>query len=56
MAATDKPSRVQKMKDFFAEGEDARPLKNAEIIALKRADPKGFDQIADGIADGSFTY
>lgn len=46
---------MQAIKDFF--GSDGYlPVKNGELIELKKGDPEGFKKIRDGILDESFTY
>lgn len=45
---------VPQVKEYFAAS--GKPLSNAEIIELKKSDPKAYDQIANGIGDGTLTY
>lgn len=47
-------TRIQKVKDFFSTPE--KPVTNAELLKLKKADPEGFEQIAEGIQNETYTY
>jgi hypothetical protein len=46
-----KPSEVVA---YFSEG--GREMKTTELLQLKREDAKGYEQIAEGIGNGTFTY
>lgn len=60
-------SRLSLVRDFFeAEGpmffghnnigNGSRKVTNSEMIAFKRDNPAGFEQVAAGIENGSLTY
>jgi hypothetical protein len=46
-----KPSDVT---TFFSDG--SRKMTGAELIQLKKEDPDGYEQIAEGIGNGTLTY
>lgn len=37
---------VAALKTFFGSGKDTRPVTNAELLDLRKADPAGFDELA----------
>lgn len=45
---------VKAVKDFFESGDSGRKVSMTELKDLKNAD--GYDAIADGIGDETFTY
>lgn len=40
-------TKVQALKQFFGR---ERPVENTELLALRRDDPAGFDEMAEGAA------
>lgn len=41
-------TKVQALRDYFSTPE--KPVANTELIELRRADPKGFDELAEAAA------
>lgn len=49
MADGEGTGSVRAIKDYFG-------CSNAELIDFKKADPEGFQQIKEGILNGTMTY
>lgn len=46
----DKPkTRIQAMKEFFSTPD--RPVENKELMEFKKADPEGFEEVAQMVMD-----
>lgn len=39
--------RIEAIKTYFGQGEDARPVTNAELINFRKEDAAGFNEIAE---------
>jgi len=44
--ATEKMTRIAALKEFFGKG--LKPITNKELLDFAKADPDGFNELADG--------
>jgi hypothetical protein len=51
---SDTKAGIKQVKEFFET--DGRPLTNTELLDFKKTDSAGYDEVAEGIGNGSFTY
>jgi hypothetical protein len=54
MPTTSDKATPSEVRQYFAIDGELLPAK--EIMGLKKADPEGYDQIARGIKNGTYTY
>lgn len=46
----------KQIREFFEEDGKYPKVSLSELSDFKKADPEGYDQVANGLGDGSLTY
>jgi hypothetical protein len=47
---------IKQLQEYFGTNAKGEKVTNREVIDFKKADPEGYDQLANGIGDGTLTY
>jgi hypothetical protein len=49
-------ANIAAVKAYFGKNAAGEEISNKEVIAFKKDDSAGYDQIANGLGDGTLTY